>query len=121
MARRRRRTIARKPAGFRDVLGDRAARVPVTSIKSMIVGHLGAAPALEIAVTTRPSPEASSSPTIHHTEIDSSAPWTSSPTPHARARAARCARSTPLAFGGNDGKGDHEDPRLRYAEGQRRA
>ncbi len=87
--------------GFRDVLGDRAARVPVTSIKSMIGHCLGAAGALEIAITALTVSRGVIPPTIHHTETDPECP-VDVVANTAREQDVRCAVSTSLAFGGND-------------------
>lgn len=87
--------------GFRDVLGDRARRVPVTSIKSMIGHCLGAAGALEIAVTALTVSRGIVPPTIHHGETDPDCA-VDIVANTAREHTVRCAVSTSLAFGGND-------------------
>jgi 3-oxoacyl-[acyl-carrier-protein] synthase II len=83
------------------VFGDRARRLPVTSLKSMIGHCLGAAGGLEAAVTALTIARGVIPPTIHHAETD--------PECHvdvvantARPVRVRCAVSTSLAFGGND-------------------
>jgi len=87
--------------GFRAVLGDRASRVPVTSVKSMIGHCLGAAGALEIAITALTVSRGVIPPTIHHTETDPECP-VDVVANTAREQPVRCAVSTSLAFGGND-------------------
>jgi 3-oxoacyl-[acyl-carrier-protein] synthase II len=87
--------------GFRDVLGDRGARVPVTSIKSMIGHCLGAAGALETAVTALTVSRGVIPPTIHHAETDPECA-VDIVANTAREQPVRCAVSTSLAFGGND-------------------
>jgi 3-oxoacyl-(acyl-carrier-protein) synthase len=87
--------------GFREVLGDRGARVPVTSIKSMVGHCLGAAGALEVAVTALTVSRGAIPPTIHHTETDPDCA-VEIVANTAREQAVRCAVSTSLAFGGND-------------------
>jgi 3-oxoacyl-[acyl-carrier-protein] synthase II len=87
--------------GFRSVLGDRAAQVPVTSIKSMIGHCLGAAGALEIAVTALTVSRGVVPPTIHHHETDPDCA-VDIVANTAREAEIRCAISTSLAFGGND-------------------
>lgn len=87
--------------GFGIALGARAARVPVTSIKSMIGHCLGAAGGLEAAVLALTVARGVIPPTINHTQTDpdcavdvvANAP---------REQAVRCGVSTSLAFGGND-------------------
>ena len=56
--------------GFHAVFGDRAARMPVTSLKSMIGHCLGAAGALEAAVLALTVARQVIPPTINHTETD---------------------------------------------------
>lgn len=87
--------------GFRTVLGDRAARVPVTSIKSMIGHCLGAAGAVEVAVTALTVARDIVPPTIHHTQTDPDCD-VDIVANTAREHPVRCAVSTSLAFGGND-------------------
>jgi 3-oxoacyl-[acyl-carrier-protein] synthase II len=87
--------------GLRVVFGDRAASMPVTSIKAMVGHCLGAAGALEAAALAMTIDRGVIPPTIHHDTTD----------PECRvdlvANTARqmhvaCAVSTSLAFGGND-------------------
>ena len=86
---------------FRSVFGERAARVPVTSLKSMIGHCLGAAGALEAAALALTVSRGAIPPTIHHAEtdpeceIDVVANVT-------REQRVRCGVSTSLGFGGND-------------------
>ncbi len=56
--------------GFHAVFGDRAARMPVTSLKSMIGHCLGAAGALEAAVLALTVARQVIPPTINHAETD---------------------------------------------------
>jgi 3-oxoacyl-[acyl-carrier-protein] synthase II len=87
--------------GFRTVLGDRAARVPVTSIKSMIGHCLGAAGAVEAAVLALTIAGGTIPPTIHHGETDPECP-VDLVANSARDARVRCGISTSLGFGGND-------------------
>ena len=87
--------------GFRTVLGDRAARVPVTSIKSMIGHCLGAAGAVEAAVLALTIAGGTIPPTIHHGETDPECP-VDLVANGAREARVRCGISTSLGFGGND-------------------
>ena len=87
--------------GFHAVFGDRAARMPVTSLKSMIGHCLGAAGALEAAVLALTVARQVIPPTINHAETDAECAV------DVVANEARDARvavgvSTSLAFGGND-------------------
>ena len=87
--------------GFHAVFGDRAARMPVTSLKSMIGHCLGAAGALEAAVLALTVARQVIPPTINHSETDAEC------VVDVVANEARQARvavgvSTSLAFGGND-------------------
>jgi 3-oxoacyl-[acyl-carrier-protein] synthase II len=87
--------------GFHAVFGDRAARLPVTALKSMIGHCLGAAGALEAAILVLTIERQVIPPTIHHTETD---PDCEVDVVANDARDARVAVgvSTSLAFGGND-------------------
>lgn len=87
--------------GFRAVLGDRAARVPVTSIKAMVGHCLGAAGALEVAVTALTVSRNIVPPTIHHSQTDPDCA-VDIVANTAREWPVHCAVSTSLAFGGND-------------------
>ena len=87
--------------GFRAVFGDRVARLPVTSIKSMIGHCLGASGGIEAAIMALTVARGIIPPTVHHRSTD--------PECHgdivandARAQPVRCAVSTSLGFGGND-------------------
>ena len=60
--------------GFRRALGDRAVRLPVTSIKSMIGHCLGASGAVEAAVLALTVARGVIPPTIHHAETDTECP-----------------------------------------------
>ena len=87
--------------GFCRLFGDRAARLPVTSIKSMIGHCLGAAGAVEAAALALTIAHGVIPPTIHHGETD--------PNCHldvvanqAREQPVRCGISMSLGFGGND-------------------
>ena len=87
--------------GIRQVFGDRARRLPVTSVKSMLGHTLGAAGGLEAAITALTIFHGVIPPTINHTDTD---PECDVDVVANEARAARisCALSTSLAFGGND-------------------
>ena len=92
---------AAEARGFRRVFGDRASRLPVTSIKSMIGHCLGAAGAVEAAALALTIARGAIPPTIHHSETDSDCPLdvvANQP----REQRLRCAVSTSLGFGGND-------------------
>jgi 3-oxoacyl-[acyl-carrier-protein] synthase II len=92
---------AAEARGFRRVFGDRAARIPVTSIKSMIGHCLGAAGAVEAAALALTIRCGSIPPTIHHAETDRECD-VEIVANEARAQRVRCAVSTSLGFGGND-------------------
>jgi 3-oxoacyl-[acyl-carrier-protein] synthase II len=86
---------------FHTVFGDRVARLPVTSLKSMIGHCLGAAGALEAAVLVLTVARSLIPPTISHAETDPEcAVDVVANVP--REVHVRCAVSTSLAFGGND-------------------
>jgi 3-oxoacyl-[acyl-carrier-protein] synthase II len=86
---------------FRTVFGERVARLPVTSLKSMIGHCLGAAGALEAAVMVLTVARGLIPPTINHAETDPAcAVDVVANVP--REVLVRCAVSTSLAFGGND-------------------
>ena len=87
--------------GFRRALGDRAGRIPVTSIKSMIGHCLGASGAVEAAVTTLTVARGIIPPTIHHEETDRDCAIDVVANVPRESRAT-CAISTSLGFGGND-------------------
>jgi 3-oxoacyl-[acyl-carrier-protein] synthase II len=87
--------------GLRVAFGDRARRIPVNSIKSMVGHCLGTAGAIEAAVLALTVKRGVIPPTIHHDttdpefEVDVVANV-------AREVPVRCGVSTSLAFGGND-------------------
>jgi 3-oxoacyl-[acyl-carrier-protein] synthase II len=87
--------------GFRTVLGDRCATVPVTALKSMIGHCLGAAGGLEAAILALTIQRGVIPPTIHHTETDPECP-VAIVANTAREQRIRCGISTSLGFGGND-------------------
>jgi 3-oxoacyl-[acyl-carrier-protein] synthase II len=87
--------------GFRRVFGDRGARIPVTSIKSMIGHCLGAAGAVEAATLALTIARGAIPPTIHHTETDDQC-GIDVVANQAREQRIRCGVSTSLGFGGND-------------------
>jgi 3-oxoacyl-[acyl-carrier-protein] synthase II len=87
--------------GFRRVFGDRAAHIPVTSIKSMIGHCLGAAGAVEAAALALTIANGAIPPTIHHSETDGNCA-VDIVANEARDQRVRCAVSTSLGFGGND-------------------
>ncbi len=87
--------------GLHVVFGERARRIPVNSIKSMVGHCLGTAGAIEAAVLALTVKRGVIPPTIHHDttdpecEVDVVANT-------AREVPVRCGVSTSLAFGGND-------------------
>lgn len=87
--------------GIRLVFGERAGRLPVTSVKSMIGHCLGAAGGLETAITALTIARGVIPPTVHHTETDPECE-VDVVANEAREVEVRCAVSTSLAFGGND-------------------
>jgi 3-oxoacyl-[acyl-carrier-protein] synthase II len=87
--------------GFRTVFGDRSARLPVTSAKSMIAHCLGAAGGLEAAVLALTVHHGFIPPTIHHGETDPECELDVVAN-EAREQRVRCGVSTSLGFGGND-------------------
>ena len=87
--------------GFHAVFGDRAARMPVTSLKSMIGHCLGAAGALEAAVLALTVARQVIPPTINHAETDADCAVDVVANEARQARVA-VGVSTSLAFGGND-------------------
>jgi 3-oxoacyl-[acyl-carrier-protein] synthase II len=92
---------AAESRGFRRVFGDRAARIPVTSIKSMIGHCLGAAGAVEAAALALTVARGVIPPTINHGETDGDCAIDVVAN-EAREQKIRCAVSTSLGFGGND-------------------
>lgn len=87
--------------GLGVVFGDRARRLPVNSIKSMIGHCLGAAGAMEAAVTALTVARGVIPPTINHERTDPECP-VDVVANEAREVRVNCAVSTSLAFGGND-------------------
>ncbi|HJZ77495.1 MAG TPA: beta-ketoacyl-[acyl-carrier-protein] synthase family protein [Vicinamibacterales bacterium] len=92
---------AAESRGFRRVFGERAARIPVTSIKSMIGHCLGAAGAVEAAALALTVARGAIPPTINHAETDADCA-VDIVANQARAQRITCAVSTSLGFGGND-------------------
>jgi 3-oxoacyl-[acyl-carrier-protein] synthase II len=92
---------AAEARGFQRVFGDRAARIPVTSIKSMIGHCLAASGAVEAAALALTIARGAIPPTIHHAEVDDDCRLDIVAN-EARERDVRCAVSTSLGFGGND-------------------
>jgi 3-oxoacyl-[acyl-carrier-protein] synthase II len=87
--------------GLHVVFGDRARRLPVTSVKSMVGHCLGAAGAIEAAITALTVARGIVPPTIHHDATDPECA-VDVVANTAREMPVRCAVSTSLAFGGND-------------------
>ena len=87
--------------GLHHVFGERARRLPVTSIKSMIGHCLGAAGAVEAAVAALTVARGVMPPTINHTQTDRDCA-VDIVANTARDMPVRCVVSTSLAFGGND-------------------
>jgi 3-oxoacyl-[acyl-carrier-protein] synthase II len=92
---------AAESRGFHRVFGDRAGRIPVTSIKSMIGHCLGAAGAVEAAALALTVARGAIPPTINHAETDADC-VVDIVANQAREQVIRCAVSTSLGFGGND-------------------
>jgi 3-oxoacyl-(acyl-carrier-protein) synthase len=87
--------------GLHVIFGDRARRLPVNSVKSMIGHCLGTAGAMEAAVLALTIERGVIPPTIHHAATDPDCDLdvvANEP----REVAVRCGMSTSLAFGGND-------------------
>jgi len=87
--------------GIRRVFGDRAATIPVTSIKSMVGHCLGAAGAVEAAALALTIDRGVIPPTVHHRQTDPECEIDVVANA-SRQQTVRCAVSTSLAFGGND-------------------
>jgi 3-oxoacyl-[acyl-carrier-protein] synthase II len=83
------------------IFGERASRIPVTSIKSMVGHCLGAAGAIEAAALALTIDRGIVPPTIHHTQTDPACRLEIVAN-EARSLRVRCGVSTSLAFGGND-------------------
>jgi 3-oxoacyl-[acyl-carrier-protein] synthase II len=92
------RTEAR---GICRVFGDRAADIPVTSIKSMLGHCLGAAGSVEAATLALTIERGVIPPTIHHRQTDPDC-QINVVANQSRAQPVRCGISASLAFGGND-------------------
>jgi 3-oxoacyl-[acyl-carrier-protein] synthase II len=87
--------------GLHVVFGERARRLPVNSIKSMIGHCLGTAGAIEAAVLALTVKRGVIPPTINHERTDPECE-VDVVANNAREVPVRCAVSTSLAFGGND-------------------
>ena len=87
--------------GVRAVFGEDCRRVLVTSVKSMVGHCLGAAGAVEAAVTALSVDRGVVPPTVHFSERDPDCD-VEVVANTAREHRIRCAVSTSLAFGGND-------------------
>lgn len=87
--------------GFRRAFGDRSARLPVTSIKSMVGHCLGAAGGIEAAVAALSVSRGVIPPTIHVEEPDPECP-VDLVANDAREAGLDVVVSTSLGFGGND-------------------
>jgi 3-oxoacyl-[acyl-carrier-protein] synthase II len=92
---------AAEARGFHQVFGERSARIPLTSIKSMIGHCLGAAGAIEAAALALTIARGVIPPTIHHVETDAGCP-VDVVANQPREQRLKCGVSTSLAFGGND-------------------
>ncbi|MDJ0850691.1 MAG: beta-ketoacyl-[acyl-carrier-protein] synthase family protein [Myxococcota bacterium] len=88
-------------AALHEVLGERAARVPCSSIKSMIGHTMGAASAIEAFVCCRAIEEGEVPPTIHHDQPDPACNIDCVPN-EAREIPVRVALNNSYAFGGNN-------------------
>jgi 3-oxoacyl-[acyl-carrier-protein] synthase II len=86
---------------FAAVFGDRSARIPVTSIKSMVGHCLGAAGAIEAAALALTIDRGIVPPTINHGRTDPAC-GLDVVANTSRELPVRCGVSTSLAFGGND-------------------
>jgi 3-oxoacyl-[acyl-carrier-protein] synthase II len=87
--------------GIRLIFGDRARRIPVTSIKSMVGHCLGAAGAIEAATLAMSISKGVVPPTVNFRERDPECDLDIVAN-EARDVAVSCGLSTSLAFGGND-------------------
>jgi 3-oxoacyl-[acyl-carrier-protein] synthase II len=88
-------------AALHQVFGERAARLPCSSIKSMIGHTMGAASAIEAFVCCRAIQEGAVPPTIHHEEPDPGCDIDCVPN-EARDLDVRYALNNSYAFGGNN-------------------
>jgi len=87
--------------GLETALGERARRIPVSAIKSMIGHCMGAAGAIEAFATIRALQTGWVPPTIHYETPDPDCPLDCVPN-RARRSKPRVALSTNFAFGGNN-------------------
>jgi 3-oxoacyl-[acyl-carrier-protein] synthase II len=87
--------------GIRLVFGERARRIPVTSVKSMVGHCLAAAGAIEAAVLAMSLADGVVPPTVHHREFDPECD-VDVVANEARELPLSCGISISLAFGGND-------------------
>ncbi|MEP7310437.1 MAG: beta-ketoacyl-[acyl-carrier-protein] synthase family protein [Acidobacteriota bacterium] len=87
--------------GLRQVFGERARRIPVTSIKSMVGHCLSAAGAIEAAVLAMSLDRGVVPPTIHYRERDPECD-VDIVSNEARELPISCGLSISLAFGGNN-------------------
>lgn len=87
--------------GLRLVFGERARRIPVNSVKSMVGHCLGAAGGIEAVTLALTIARGVIPPTIHHQTTDAECDLDVVPNV-AREVRVRCGISTSLAFGGND-------------------
>jgi 3-oxoacyl-[acyl-carrier-protein] synthase II len=87
--------------GLRHVFGDRASRIPVTSIKSMVGHCLSAAGAIEAAALALSLDRGVIPPTIHYRERDPECD-VDVVANEAREASVGCGLSISLAFGGNN-------------------
>jgi 3-oxoacyl-(acyl-carrier-protein) synthase len=92
---------AAESKGFERVMGGAAARIPVTSVKSMVGHCLGASGGVEAAVLALTIARGIIPPTIHHSETDEECK-VDVVANHARDCRVRYGVSTSLGFGGND-------------------
>jgi 3-oxoacyl-[acyl-carrier-protein] synthase II len=83
------------------IFGERAAKIPVSSTKSMIGHTVGAAGVIEGVVTVMSIVKGLITPTIHLDEPDPELDLDYVPN-HARRQEIRCAISNSLAFGGHN-------------------
>lgn len=88
--------------GIRRVFGDRAAHLPVTSIKSMVGHCLGAAGAVEAVALALTIDRGVIPPTVNHGETDPDCRVVDVVANEARRQPVACGVSVSLAFGGND-------------------
>jgi 3-oxoacyl-[acyl-carrier-protein] synthase II len=87
--------------GLGSTFGERVARLPLTSIKSMVGHCLGASGAVEAAVLALTVARGVIPPTIHHDETDAEC-RIDVVANQPRETPVRCGVSTSLGFGGND-------------------